>query len=510
MKRIIAVLLALSICFSVLPAAFAANIGHTTEGLRKGKVVFHIDDDIAGYRQLLVEALDEAMASFASREFYFSGVWKEAQQLYKNECDRIYSLADINDLVQDGFSGPSANDTTMEVSETLYALSELNKTVIKKASDLEKLKNQLKADVSSDISLYFKKGDYSDFYWDKLVQVKAKAFKEINAVSCFAEAAAAKSKWEDYFEEYSIDDEEAEPEEFLFKEFLSKEEMSLLINALGNGLYEALSQLEEKGYKKAVVYSDDVYLAIDAFYNAAERAQYAEAVLRLYEDTVAKIEKLIGVKPEAEKPSATISYKKRMLKKVNTLFYSYTKSDYSESAWTKLEDIRFEAENTIVEAQYQYEIGDKYLDSVKKQMKAVQNYAAELKDAKKVAVIALKEYLGNKKYQQTKVKKLVADGTKKINAAKVLEDVYSLCDKYTAALEKTVNMYKITVSKSGKGSVTKTANVKYGKNFTVKIVPAAGYKIKSIVVDGKKVKLTNAFTFKKVVRAHTIKVTFGK
>ena len=164
----------------------------------------------------------------------------------------------------------------------------------------------------------------------------------------------------------------------------------------------------------------------------------------------------------------------------------------------------------IYSAEFKNQIGTKFMKEVEKNFKEVPTLASELKEAKKLTSDTLKKYLGNKKYNQTKAKKLVNEGLKKINSAKTPDDVYALCDKYVTALEKTVNVYKISVTKSGKGSVTKSATVKYGKNFTVKIVPAAGFKIKSIVVDGKKVKLTNAYTFKKVTKVHSIKVTFGR
>ena len=143
------------------------------------------------------------------------------------------------------------------------------------------------------------------------------------------------------------------------------------------------------------------------------------------------------------------------------------------------------------------------------QFKAVKTYAAQLKEYKAECVKDLRAFLGEKKYNQVKVKKYVAGGTKLINAAKTFEAVDTVYERYMTALEKTIYTFRITVAKVGKGAVTKTGTVKYGANYTVKMIPNAGYRIKSIVVDGKKVKLTNAYTFKNVTKAHTIKVTFG-
>jgi hypothetical protein len=70
--------------------------------------------------------------------------------------------------------------------------------------------------------------------------------------------------------------------------------------------------------------------------------------------------------------------------------------------------------------------------------------------------------------------------------------------------------FKISTSKKGKGTVTKSKAVAYGKNFTVKFKAAKGYKILKITVDGKKVKVKKSYTFKKVTKAHKIKVYYVK
>lgn len=511
MKKIISLILALTLTFSVLPTAFAANIGKTTEGMKKGKVVFHVDDDLTGYRQSLVETLDEALSNFLAKQYYCPEVWNEAQKLYSDEVERIYSLTEIDELIEDGFFGPSANETTMSVYEDIYALSMLNKTVVKKASDLPDLKNKLKNEVNKLISASFKRADYTDYYWDMFTLKKEEAIEEIENVSSFTEYARAMFKFPDEFEDYTLD-YDSEIEEFLDKEILNIDEMTTLANLYSDEIYTVLETIVDLGYKEDRVYSDKVYDAIDEFYSKADKAQYAGEIQKEAEKTLVNILSIIGITSleDKEQEPATISFKKRLVKKVENIFYSFSKSDYTENGWARLESIESQAVEDIYGAEFKNQIGTKFMKEVEKNFKEVPTLASELKEAKKLTSDTLKKYLGNKKYNQTKAKKLVNEGLKKINSAKTPDDVYALCDKYVKALEKTVNVYKISVTKSGKGSVTKSATVKYGKNFTVKIVPAAGFKIKSIVVDGKKVKLTNAYTFKKVTKAHSIKVTFGR
>lgn len=521
-NKILALVLAITIAFSVLPTAFAANIGSTTEKLKrtesfgKGKVISHVNDDVVYLKQALVELLDESMSYFKGPDYYYIGVWREAQQLYKDEVNRIYSLNSLKDLVVDSFFGYMPNETTMEVAMKIEGLSNLNKTIVKSNKDLKTISDEFKSDTLADIAL-MRRADYNDYYWDKIVDYKTQFLNDVAGIKTFSDYIEVENTWEYFFENDEIDFEDMDLEElleygmdfadFFDKEFYSKNELSSYTEFLEVGLYVMLDSLDEQGYD---VYTDKVYTIIDNFVSSVGKIQYIEGISKEYNKTVSKLAAAVGFEVGGDREPATVSVKKRMQKRIDALYFSYNFRNYSDEMWGVMTEIYEDASSVVSAAEYKDQIDEKFYKSVAAEMKEIRTYAQQLKEEKAVAIEALREYLGNKKYNQTKVKALVNEGTKKINAATDLYDVYDICEAYLAKLEKTVNIYKITVSKSGKGAVTKTANVKYGSNFTVKIVPAAGYKIKSIVVDGKKVKLTNNYTFKKVVKAHTIKVTFGK
>ena len=57
--------------------------------------------------------------------------------------------------------------------------------------------------------------------------------------------------------------------------------------------------------------------------------------------------------------------------------------------------------------------------------------------------------------------------------------------------------------------MSKSKMVKYGGKYTVKLQPKAGKRIKAVYIDGKKKKLKNSYTFRKVKKRHTIRVVFG-
>ena len=510
-KRIIAFALALILCLSALPTAFAANFGNTAEKAGKQKIICHVGDDAEFYKQLLIDSLDASMERFNNlADYYCDAVLLEAKALYDTEAARITAAEDVEDLIVETLYGATANETTIMVCNKLELLAELNTTVVKKAEDLKKIKTNLSKKLKEAVKNNYRKADYNAFYWGRLMEKERQALEEIQKAACFADYVLAQFQWESFFYADELEPEDATAEDYVLKEVLSNNELQGFKGLLTDSLYAYLDALVEKGRKEEQVYTVAVYTLIGNWEESFDKAPYAAQGYKSFLKMQAQVMALFGEQEQAEKTPATQSFKKRQIKKLNDAFYTYSKSDYSDNAWFDLANIRDTAENEINEAKYQEDIGDKYLKKVLKKLREVPSYAQELKQLKKDTIGCFKQYLGKKRFDQSKVKKLVTEGSKKVNAATTLEQVNSISEKYIAALEKTVKRFKISVSKTGKGSVSKTAKVQYGKNLTVKITPAAGYKIKSITVDGKRVKLTNAYTFKKVTKAHSIKVTFGK
>jgi len=509
MKKLIAILLVCTIFLSALPVAFAANAntGMAPQSFKRGsKVILHIDKTLPLIKQSLMDILDEGIAPFTHKNNYFITVWNEAQALYRAEARRIMAATNLSELVTSTPLGLMANDTTFEVYEQLTLLSELDKSEVKKAADLTRLKSELKAELVAEMKEYCIRREFNDFYWDKIITYKDEAFADIAGANTFTKYVKAESRWEYFFEFEPIDAEFADVFEYLEADVLHKEELSDLAALLEDMLLLNLADYENMGYD---IEKTGVLLALENYESACEKAEYANKIVKIFNSTLAEIAAEVGVDLSAKRAPATISVRNRMYNKVTNLFYTYDQSNYTDEGWEEIEDIYIAAVRWIATCEYKDEISDKFYKNVAEELKAVKTYAAQLKEYKAECIEDLRSYLGERAYNQVKVKKYVADGTKLINAAKTFEAVDTVYVRYITALEKTVYTFKITVSKVGKGSVTKTGTVKYGANFTVKIVPNAGYRIKSIVVDGKKVKLTNAYTFKNVTKAHSIKVIFG-
>jgi|GEM_PF-558385 len=69
----------------------------------------------------------------------------------------------------------------------------------------------------------------------------------------------------------------------------------------------------------------------------------------------------------------------------------------------------------------------------------------------------------------------------------------------------------INASAGPNGAISPAGNVvvPYGTNMTFTITPNAGFKVTSLVVDGKTLKPVNSYTFSNVTRTHTIRANFG-
>ncbi|MBR0414849.1 MAG: hypothetical protein IJI67_07250 [Clostridia bacterium] len=508
MKKLIAILLAAVLVCSALPSAFGVcSFGNTTEQYGSSKSPFHVGDDVTGYRQAVIGVLNDYWKPFDAKNDYYSGVREEAMGIYKAELARIYTLTDVDELVQPGIFGMVLNDETAAVCDNLEMLSQLDLTKMRNAAGYEVMRTKLLADIKENIEEEFSRADYNDYYWDMLQCDYAQAVEEINAAVTYLELIQAQYNWQNVFFETDFEAEElVEYEDYEDVFYYPQELLADVADALEEKLVALLEKYEKEGYR---VETDAIDAVLEQYEDAAAQAPYVEKILKAYHNAEAAITAQLGITPESRKP-LTVSLKRKALARLKALYLQYNEADYGESAWYDILDIYDEARSNIQDAKYADEADEVFFAEVAKELAAVKTLAQQLKEDKDAAIAALKKYVGNKKFNQTKIKALYAEGVKKIKAATTSAQVEKLCNQYVAAMNKAILTYKITVTKSGKGAVTKSATVKCGASYTVKIVPTAGYKIKSIVVDGKKVKLTNAYTFKNVTKAHSIKVTFSK
>ena len=274
----------------------------------------------------------------------------------------------------------------------------------------------------------------------------------------------------------------------------------------------------EKMSEKLTAYADD-------FPKRAKQYPDIESIYDEYCDSMWKMYEMAGLADDDSMVAPSTSDCIRLMKGVDEIYMSYDLTKYSETQKMKMEELYWNyAYDEIYNFRYtkaeaktmetRAAAREKFLKNVKKKFDRFPVKTVELKNKRKSAYDKLvKKYKtdGKKKYDQKKVRDLLKKAKAAMNKVTEPEDVSGVYQEYVSKLNKTINKYTVKTSKKGKGTITKTKKVKYGANFTVKFTPKAGYKIKKITVDGKKLKkLKNKYTFKKVKKAHKIKVVFGK
>lgn len=253
---------------------------------------------------------------------------------------------------------------------------------------------------------------------------------------------------------------------------------------------------------------DDIYeQSYDIAYEIDSLDSFDE-MLSLYDRTIDNFIKETGVE---YKQYSQARYT-RLLKKIETLKEQYTDPKVYTENTIDSNNYIFDSVVDLISPDYilfdvELPEDDVLLERLKGELKKT-TIEEKLKKDKKSTISYLKAYKNNKKYNQTKVVPIVDKGISKINNAKTIEEVWDIYYEYKAKAKKTIYKFKITTSKVGKGTISKSKTVDYGSKYAVKIKPNVGYKISAIYVDGKKVKLTETYTFKNVTKKHTIKVIF--
>ena len=99
------------------------------------------------------------------------------------------------------------------------------------------------------------------------------------------------------------------------------------------------------------------------------------------------------------------------------------------------------------------------------------------------------------------------DGNIRLRGATFAYDNSILTEECT--LHPASDKFKITTSCTEGGTITESAEVKAGENFTVNIAPDANHIIKDVIVDGQSVGPVSSFTFEDIQRDHQISAIFG-
>lgn len=522
MRQILALLLAISMCVSLAPGpAFAAMSVEKASPAAQGSA------DIMA-QQVLEELMQ---ASF-----------EEGQPLTED----YYApdvLAEINGTYADAVEYVKANPGELEVVSIFIMVSEevqkrllkleslvpLTKEVYRGSGDIASLKKTLRENYDT-VTSGVRRADYNDWYWDKYTAQRDAAKKAIDGIRdlngyieasqqdlflSFADALNTEDDGGEWI--YDDGDESVSLSGFLAENgiepysIVTKDLVAGAIEAGQeelNGLLEAEKDVPWKPFRP----SKGLQQMVKNFTKNAQQLEDLNMIVKLYEKIYAKydteyepyIESRLALDPEGElTDSDTVRWMHRMEQK----YYSYDRSLYSEKAAGQLEEVYFDYQGKMESCYTQKEASamwTKYLAA----MNRVPVLTKELKDTRAKYLKAWNKKYKKKAYNQKKVKKLLASGKKAMNQAKTMEALEAVHASYTAKLDAAIKTFRVKVTKKGKGSVSKTAKVKYGKNYVLKVKPAPGHALKSVTINGKKQKKLK-YTYKlKIKKKTNIKVVF--
>ena len=539
MKKIVSIVLTLCLVCSLAPA-FGAE-AHAAGGMRIASTkAMPANDSLKEDKGFVMEFLDEAYEEYIKdKSFYCDDVWKEIQASYNKAKGMIESAKTPQELFSsDGFF-IELNPAIEDEVNLMARLGALIKHYAKSKSDLKIMKRELGKEIKTYASMLNKK-DFNDFYWGKiqnLIYDSKKTLKDIKSFrdymiladeiySNLAQAATASvPEWFDVSLFVSGEDEESILIPLIPED--DEEGWIIIIEEIGEPIYNK-DQVELARFE--VVERLNIYVDKQlsmAGISDKTSAKMLEEITKFKTSTLDKIEDVDAIykagdnklaalikKTGVSCPDMTMADFLKVAKEYNALTNGYSQYDYSTMKWSLVESYFETAKSIIQNATKQYEVYG-VIDELKANLKTVPNAKKEFKDLKKSTTKQLKSYKSKKnrkKYSQGKVKTVIKQGIAAMNKVEKydVDQLQETADLYLAKADNCIKKFLIKTKKKGKGSITKSKKVKYGKKFTVKITPKAGYKIKSVKIDGKKKKLKNKYVFKKVTKRHTVKVVFGK
>ena len=268
---------------------------------------------------------------------------------------------------------------------------------------------------------------------------------------------------------------------------------------IDNYVYE---QLKASGYKV----TDEIIDMADKTLDDINNGYNPDTMYTKYIDLIEKFEDMTGV--TYQKLSSTTRFK--LAAGIDKLSKKYLdKKVYSNAGYNTNYNLLDNASSAI-NVVYEVEIPKNFLVKLEKLLKKTPTRVVELSNAKKSYANKLNTFKNNKKYNQKKVVPIVNEGISKINKATSVDSVKSIYNTYYKRALLTINKYKITTSKIGKGVITKSKTVNYGSNVVITMTPSNGYKLSKVYVDGKRVSVKSKYTFKNVTLNHSIKAVFVK
>lgn len=553
MKKL-SLLLVIALLITIFP--FNVFAKESTPLVSKTYRPFMVDNNLDYIKQKLSERIDELYDESQNIK-YTNEIKKLIDDSYNQLMETINNAVVYEDIIDTEllpYGIIEYNETIYQKQLYLASLMDFNYEVVKEKTNFEDIKERaiLNIDLAFE-NLSF--NGYNDYYKSKIDRLKEEIYDNYNNVSDYSNLANANAKALVIFTEnisdvdlnfsydsaiYEYDKTKAHTNRISPKNTKNKytlqeesETYDEIIERLNGREYKYRDiDLYKKIYTNNEVYDikdsftsllQDYYYysvyvptgeeneeAVDILYDACAEIYESDSVSELeniYENAKDNLIKVTGIKFK----KLSNASKQRLQNEVYKTSLNYLDSSkYSGYNYYRIKYILEVAQEYYENAIYEFEVSEFFVINLEGILKDIPTLKQELKTAKNKYIGYLKAFLNNKKYNQKKVKPIVNEGINKINKATSIKEVKNIYNSYYNKAKKMINTYKITTTKEGKGYITKGKTVNYGTNLTIKITPNKGYKIKSLYVDGKKVKTTTKYTFKNIKANHKIKAIFIK
>ena len=546
MRKKINLLLVVLLLVTVIPFNVFAKESNTF--MSKSYKPFMVDNDLDYVKQQMNDDIDE-IYEIALDKTYIDEVKSYLEFAYNDVMDTINnanSLDDIADVDAFNYGIIAYNDDVYYKKLFLVMLTNFSYPAVRENTDFDTIKEKAIKNVDNvfnEIDYY----EYNDYYTSKFDYLKEIVYENYDDVSdydvlAYANANVVKILYENLDDidlefNYSNVDYNYKSSKFYSKKLKAKSSNSkYTLKEMDDELSDRLGVITY-GYMNIdlskIVYTEDELWTLrddyinllgtfmesipdngyygDGFYEMLQddfyEAKTASEIVNIFENYKDEFQEGTGVKFK----KMSDARKQRVHNQVYKLSLKYLDSSkYSALNYGRLEYIFMAVQDFYNNAVYDFEVPDYLIENLESLLEDVPTLKQELNSAKSKYTGYLKQFLNNKKYNQTKVRPIVNEGVKKINSATSVSAVKNIYTTYYNKAKKTINTYKITTSKEGRGSITKSKTVNYGTNLTIKITPSKGYKLKYLYVDGKKVKVTTKYTFKNIKSNHKIKAVFVK
>ncbi len=549
-NKIISIILVFSLILTIVPATVFAKTSEvkkqTFSSLEIKKPsnneIKKVGTELEYYKQQVIEGLELVKEEQDEYITYSNEVAKEINDLYQEVITYIVNATKIEDI----FEYPAAipfSDYAKELKLKLSTLDELSiwdTQYVSSPENLVLLKEVSLRQVNIVFKLFNKK-NYNDYYWSIFTGNKTKIINKYKNIETFRDLAAINAETEvfindlasnlyfefnyinyEYDDNYGIDFiadkfEESNYNLALLSKFgivntyFMEPDDLIYTNADIKQIKENLKiyisnyvtyQLKNTDYQKeAQAFADAEQKKLNNLYNVSE-------IYNLGFNTLDKLIEMSGI----EYKDLSTAAARRLASKIENLYNKYIQENtYTEETKNEIDYTIAMIIDGIMSVEKEVFISDNILTNVQNYLEAVPTEEEELlQEAKNDYIYKLSLFKNNVKYNQTKVVPIVNEGIAKIKKATTITNAKKIYINYYNKAKATIKKFTITTKRVGKGTITKSKTVTYGSNFTVAIKPNKGYKISKIYVDGKKVKTTSKYTFKKVTKKHTIKAVFVK